>query len=180
MSTESKPTRIPHITPEFGHYFAGIADGEAHFGIAKQTKKRTGYSAYACFFVLFMRDDDRQFLEWLRDTTGIGSFYDQKARQKVGHRSKPQVIWKVQNQRDCSVLADIFEEYPLRTRKARDCAIWISAVRYQAGDRPFGWEPMVRWFNLIRQVRRYDGLENEPEPELDILSLFPDEAWANA
>lgn len=173
MSEVSKPTS----GPDFGHYFAGIADGEGHFSIRRQSKGKPGY---ACAFVLVMRDDDREFVEWLRDTTGLGAVYWHKARQKVGHFSKPQVMWQVQNKADCCALADIFEEYPLRTRKARDCAIWISAVRYQASARPYGWEPMARWFELIRETRQYDGGESVEDEPLDILSLFPDEAWATA
>lgn len=170
MSETSKPTILPH----FGHYFAGIADGEGHFSIRKHHAR----SGYACAFILIMRDDDREFVEWLRDTTGLGVIYATKARQKIGHMSKPQVQWQVNTKSDCSALADIFERYPLHTRKARDCAIWISAVRYQASDRPYGWAPMARWFELIKETRAYDGgVEVQDEP-LDILSLFPDEAWA--
>jgi hypothetical protein len=166
-------------SPDFGHYFAGIVDGEAHFAIRRGSPK--GKPGYACAFVLIMRDDDSEFVEWLRETTGLGAVYYQPERQKVGHLSRPQVMWKVQNKADCCALADILEEYPLRTRKARDCAIWIKAVRYQAGPRPQNWEPMARWFAEIRAVREYDSVERELDEtleEYDALSLFPEEAWA--
>lgn len=162
------------IRSDFGHYFAGIADGEGHFSIQKQSRSKPGYH---CAFVLIMRDDDSDFVEWLRETTGLGAVYYQPERQKVGHLSKPQVMWQVQNKADCCALADIFEQYPLHTRKARDCAIWIKAVRYQSSDRPEGWEPMARWFREIRAVREYEGRELEFDDSLDVewdaLSLFP-------
>lgn len=176
MSDASKPT----TSPDFGHYFAGIADGEGHFSIRRQSPK--GKPGFACAFVLIMRDDDSEFVEWLHETTGLGAVYYHPERQKVGHLSKPQVMWQVQNKADCCALADIFDEYPLRTRKARDCAIWIKAVRYQASSRPEGWEPMRRWFHEIRAVREYDSPERELDDSLDeeydALSLFPAEAWA--
>lgn len=53
MAAESKSA----TSPDFGHYFAGIADGEGHFAIRRGSPK--GKPGYACSFVLIMRDDDR-------------------------------------------------------------------------------------------------------------------------
>jgi hypothetical protein len=41
-------------------------------------------------------------------------------------------------------------------------------------------EPMARWHQLIRDTRAYDGGEEIEDEPLDILSLFPEKAWANA
>lgn len=56
-------------TAELGGYLAVLTDGEGCFVIA-----RTPH-AYRCEFIIHLRADDRPLLEWLCETTGLGTVY---------------------------------------------------------------------------------------------------------
>lgn len=166
----SETSNTPRIPDEFGYRLAGLTDGEGHFGIVKQTKR--GRTTYGCVFIINMRDDDREFVEWLHETTGLGVIYRAGAlRQRQGWETNPMVGWRVQKKTECLKLLEIFERYPPLSKKARDFEIWAKAVRYLNGPQPEGREPLARWFEQIRQVRAYQA-DVSLNYELAALSLF--------
>lgn len=162
----------------FGYHLAGLVDGEGHFAIAKQVKARTGSVAYGCAFKMNLRDDDHAVLEMLHQTTGLGVLYMSVKKNDRKHirDAKPMTMWTVQTKRECMAVVELFERYPLWTKKARDFHIWAKAVRYLNVGRPEGWEPMARWFEQIRAIRKYEStLTVEESFELDSLTLFDEE-----
>jgi hypothetical protein len=69
---------------------------------------------------LTMRDDDLPLLNWVRDTTGLGTIYPRAA---CG-RSKPQVMWIIHRRQECAQLAELLEEHPLLGRKDTESLVW--------------------------------------------------------
>jgi hypothetical protein len=168
--------RSVSIKPEIGYRFAGYVDGEGHFAISRQTRPNRK-PVYGCGFVIHIRDDDRHVLERFQsEFGGLGSMYEIAARFKPGQtNTKPTVAWHIQNKAGCLFLVELFEDYQLWTKKARDFHIWAKAVRYLHGPRPEGDAPLVRWFHEIRASRKYETLFSEPEPEvLNALTLWED------
>lgn len=164
------------LVPEIGYRFAGYVDGEGHFAIKRARKKRTGRLNYACSFVLHVRDDDRAILETFQEAIGgVGAIYDIGERIKPGMHTRPTAMWAVNNQRECLRLVDIFEEFSLWTKKARDFAIWAQAVRYWNGPKPEGWGPMARWMEQIVAVRQYEPVELPLEAWVPAPTLFDEE-----
>lgn len=106
---------------EVGGYLAGLADGEGSFVIA-----RTPH-AHRCEFAIHIRADDRPLLEWCRETTGLGAIYTGRRVKQGG--DQPSVRWSITRRAECVALVSIFEQYPLRSKKARDFVLWADAVR---------------------------------------------------
>lgn len=100
----------------FGHWFAGFVDGEGCFHI-----KRVGPS-FVCVFILGMRRDDEPILREIVEWTGLGDvFFTRPGREA-------QARWEVARKAEVVQLVEIFERYPLRSRKAADFVIWREAV----------------------------------------------------
>jgi len=138
--------RTSQIPPDLGYYLAGLADGEGCFVIAPT---RTGYT---CAFVVHMRGDDRPLLERLQRETGLGGLYRGRTRkQPDGH---PSARWAIQTTSDCATLVRIFDQYPLRSKKARDFAIWREAVRAQTRH---DWPRVGDLYVTLKELRPYSG-----------------------
>lgn len=159
---------IPPV--DVGYQLAGYTDGEGCFHIKRAKSKRRRYPSYTCEFVVNVRWDDRAALEFYREQTGLGTVYFIKRGNYDVVNAQPLARWAVQRQAECLEVVRIFEEYPLRTKKARDFAIWAQAVRYLNSAKPEGMEPLARWYQAIRDVRVFD-VDLLPEPvELDELT----------
>lgn len=144
------PCPVPD--PSFGHWFAGFADGEGCFIIARGGRNNT---SFCCAFIIGLRVDDLAVVETLREVTGVGAVHvygPYASSQRAG--AKPQARWDVGNRADCLKLRDIFDRYPLRSKKAGDFAIWREAVQCWAEQ---DWARMSELHDAIRENRRYDG-----------------------
>lgn len=122
------PGGYPRVSPELGSFLAGFLDGEASFGISRQT----GRTNFRCTMSLGARDDDSELLQDLAGSTALGTIAAKPGRAG----SKSQVVWCVAAKSDCARLVEILEKYPLRGRKSRDFAIWDAAVRWWIADDP--------------------------------------------
>lgn len=129
------------IPLEIGWYFAGLVDGEGCFSIAPPR----------CDFILKMRADDRALLETLRaDLGGVGRIGLELGRTEDRTR-RPQVRWTVSRQRELVWLTEFFDAFPLRSKKARDYAIWREAViEWANGMPPAG---LAEYRDRLREVR---------------------------
>jgi hypothetical protein len=150
------------LTPYWGFYFAGLADGEGHFAIFQHKR------GWSCRFTIKLRADDLPLLETLRDETGLGVIYTASTTPTPERQNKPAFQWHISLKRDCIALVDIFSDYPLRSKKAEEFRVWSDAVEYwHAPDRHPGrdkrghrlllmdWEPMERAATELRAIRAY-------------------------
>lgn len=107
------------FSPAFGHWLAGLIDGEAWFGTRLSSRGRC-----TPVFALKMRDDERETLEAIVDIMGIGRLSGRKAHGS----SNPTLVWQIQSQADCRALVAFLDEFPLRTRKASVYEVWRDVV----------------------------------------------------
>ncbi|MBO0712803.1 MAG: LAGLIDADG family homing endonuclease, partial [Acetobacteraceae bacterium] len=162
----------------FGHYLAGLIDGEGSFCIYV----RDGNCQVS--FRIFMRDDDLPILEEIRTRTGIGEIRRQSDRSSHGVVRRPQAVWVVLTRSDTAKLVRILEAYPLRAKKRRDFEIWRRAVRIAGALKPGdmrSWQRQTAKFQLrqlereLKEAHRYhpEGVEMlEPIVMEPTLSLF--------
>jgi len=144
------------VEPSFGNWLAGLADGEGCFWIHR-CKRGEWLSPQ---FKIKLRDDDRATLVACRDTLGIGNLYDHPA-PRTGN-GRPSSSWIVQSRADAERLVTVFDVFPLRSKKARDFAVWRRAVEL-AGTIPRGnrwtgprdWSGMLALKDELEAVRRY-------------------------
>ncbi len=146
------------LTPELGYRFASLVDGEGHFAI-NRNKSRTGNTwnggyNYACSFVVKLRADDKPFLEIFHEAVGLGHIYDIAAPTASYRNTKPAACWQINTIVENRELVEIFDVYPLWSKKANDYAIWREAVlmRASGGVRTSDLE---RLWDELRAVRAY-------------------------
>lgn len=144
--------------PSFGHWLAGLADGEGCFWVHRE--KAGAY--YAPQFKIKLRADDRAVLRFCRDVLAIGNLYDHPATDANGRKAKPTASWVVQSTADVDALRSFFERYPLRAKKARDFEVWCRAIdvarSLPRGNRwhgPRDWSPLLAVKDELENVRRY-------------------------
>lgn len=148
------------IQPHIGYYLAGLIDGEGCFFICTD---RT----FSCSLHVHLRADDRALLEWLRDSTGLGRLYQGRKVKRGG--DQPSMFWRVTRRHETLGVVEIFNRYPLRSKKARDFKIWAEAVvAWRAQD----WQQMAQLSALLRETRRFEAAGDEFEiPDSDQLAL---------
>jgi LAGLIDADG endonuclease/Homing endonuclease associated repeat len=140
------------LDPAFGHWLAGVIDGEGSFTIRRGNSG--GY--FSPRFGIKMRVDDAAILNEIQLRAGLGSVYRPAPR-----RGNPSCRWDVHSQVDAQELIEILNEYPLRSRKAADYAIWKQAVALSSamprGNRwcRSDWGPMVALKQQLEAVRKY-------------------------
>lgn len=105
-------------------WLAGFADGEATFVITRSGSQTAGRRrAWTPRFAISLRVDDIAALQALRGALG-GSMQVCRKRPEA----HPTATWTVTAKRDLVRLLDYFDRFPLRSKKARDYAIWREAV----------------------------------------------------
>ena len=125
----------PPLSSSLGHWLAGFTDGEGCFSISRRavTPGRLKVSAnarefFVCDFRIKVRQDDADLIEQLPKLTGFGSVARQKASLNAGRNNNPSVIWICATRADTLGIVELFEQYPLRSKKDRK--VWSKAVRY--------------------------------------------------
>ena len=111
----------PDLTPDFGHWFAGLTDGEGSFWFTADDV-RVGFK-----FNITLRNDDRAILETIQQTLGFGSLYDRPASVKPPW-SNPATLFQTSSTAQALALEEIFTQFPLRTKKRRDFETWCMAL----------------------------------------------------
>jgi hypothetical protein len=137
------------VDDAFGHWLAGFIDGEGCFWI------RRDKSSWTVRFRLVLRYDDRPVLAEIARVTGLGLL-----RDRDHSPGNPQSGWEVHRKADQLMLVELLDLYPLRSKKARDYALWRKAVLYRAtmrhrGPRRADWGPIPDLAHALTTGRRF-------------------------
>lgn len=143
-------TLFPWAVPSesFCYWFAGIVDGEGSFNIVHS---KTGPH---CPFHIGLRADDVGVLRYVKTSLGFGSVFYEKRRLGGSRNNNQAARFVVASGRDCMRLVQLFETYPLRSKKQRDFVIWAKAVRLYAGTVTRG----NRWGASAEKTQRDSAL----------------------
>lgn len=153
---------LDRIDPAFGHWLAGFVDGEGCFYIGRiaTTKKGVEYVNYRCAFTIGLRDDDLPVLQQIQATLDMGRI-DRKPPRGIGRGWMAVLL--IARKADVRRLVDIFDDHPLRAKKARDYAVWREAV-LEWHSKPNGggvhlgrhdWSRMAQLHEDLKAVRKY-------------------------
>ena len=110
-----------YISDDFGHWFAGFADGESSFIMHMNDNSS---NIPKCIFAITLRADDLPTLQFIKETLGIGKIRRNRNNAQ-GHTS---VSYRVYSKGEVATLVEFFQKYPLRSKKANDFKIWSRAV----------------------------------------------------
>ncbi len=163
MSATPEHLNLRRLDDGFGHYLAGLIDGEGCFTIPRASARPDQAThSYQCRFELGLRDDDLAILEEIQQRTGLGRLSPRSGKSS-SRRNRPSIRWDIGSRRDCAGLVQILDRYPLRAKKAADYAIWRRAVsawlrlstsRYMGPER---WDEIAALSTALRAIRAYDG-----------------------
>jgi len=144
------------IPDDFGFWFAGFVDGEGCFWA--YAIDRPEYKTHWLGLEIKLRADDADVLRLIHTTLKVGSI----TRRNYKAPDKPQVRYRVNKIRDLqSVIVPLFEQYPLRSKKARDFEIWKAAVGVASlskqGVKLSGhlWNEYCELCKQLKQIRRF-------------------------
>jgi hypothetical protein len=139
------------VDPVVGFRLAGLVDGEGCFHISAPRLKGNHY----CSFVVKMRADDEPLLELFRDACGgIGGLY----RHERKNAWAPTVSWIVRKKAEVAFIRDLFELYPLWSKKQRDFEVWARAVDFWlgVGGGSTDWTTFAAARDELRAVRQFE------------------------
>ena len=122
----------PTVDEAFANWFAGFVDGEGCFKIPEQRGR------HSTAFQLRLREDDLAVLLSVAAHLQMGRVFGpyQPRPGREGYYSKPHVMWKVQTKSGCRRLVEIFDRFPVRSKKVQDYRIWREAVLEYCSPRP--------------------------------------------
>lgn len=154
---DSPTVEIPPLSPEFGHYMAGLVDGEGCFHVHKKTVNNC--ETYDCQFSITLRADDRDILvEMQKQLGGIGTLATRDRSE-----ANAQVRYCISSKAHCQILRAALTVFPLRAKKARDFEIWAHALDAWVNHEPkSSWEDVSFYRDQLMLVKRF-GSFYKPE-----------------
>lgn len=140
---------VQDVPLEFGHYLAGLVDGEGTFLISNRARHVTLDEPA---FAVKLRDDDAALLQFIRLSLGRGTFV---WGRKLGN-TNGSLRWSVSQLGECAFIASLFDRFPLRSKKRRDHALWSEWVRARVSGLP-AKNPRLQTLALqLRAVKGYN------------------------
>jgi len=160
------------IDPAFGHYIAGLVDGEGCFRIHKAHGASS--TTYTCEFGLKLRDDDSLILNQIHRVLKIGRLNECKGEGT----SKPQLKWSVNNIDDCKKLRSFFENFPLRAKKQKDFVHWCKHLDlWSAHTRGADKTALKESYEEMKEVRAYENTKAPMNKDAFFHYLWAKEAF---
>jgi len=142
----------------FGLWFSGFSDGESsfiidyHFSDELFNKER-----FSPKFQIALRADDKEILNLMIYHLGFGKIYYKKCKLPTN----PQFVFYVSSINDCVKLIEVFDRFPLRSKKRMDYLVWREFVLYKfnnnAGrkNNTVDNEVLRAYFNSLREIRKF-------------------------
>lgn len=128
-----------------GDWLAGLTDGEGCFALDVRLRKLGKHVHFS--FRIGLRADDLAVLLEARKVMGVGKFPAQESPK----RGKPKRTLYVNDKEGLEKVIAIFDQHPLRSKKARDYKIWKEAFQYYWSTVPLKYKAMV---GVPRQHKR--------------------------
>jgi len=149
----------PFIVPdEFGYWFSGFADGEASFIIRPNGKRWVSTR-----FILGLRADDVMVLKYIQSQLGFGILSYHLRTRNESRNTKPQYRLTIDKKGDCYKLVKLFDRYPLKTKKAKDYAIWKEAILKRGITRfhnVYNIEEILSLAKRLKRIRQFKEVKN--------------------
>lgn len=101
-------------------YITGLCEGVASF-----TYSRTGLQSFVLYFAIKLKSQDKKILEGIQDFFGCGRIYSVK--QNNGQLGSD-IYYRVTKISDLEKVVRHFDQYPLKTKKAKNYQLWREMV----------------------------------------------------
>lgn len=145
------------VDPAFGHWLAGMTDGEGSFVISRDPR-----GIFRCTFQMGLRLDDRPILNECCSRVGLGAVHEQLGRLAV---------WVVGRKVEVEILVQLFRRYPLRAKKAKDFEVWARAVELWNGE-DAAESKAIKFMRLKLELEAGRKFPPEPAAEPETVQCF--------
>lgn len=147
------------VDPAFGHYIAGLVDGEGCFRIHKAHGGMS--STYTCEFQIKLRDDDARILNEIQRALGVGRLHEEKGDGV----QKPQLKFIVSKLQECRKVQRFFESFPLRAKKQKDFVHWCKHLDlWEKHTRGADKTALIESYEEMKEVRSYENTKAPMNP----------------
>jgi hypothetical protein len=149
----------------FGHWLSGFVDGEGHFRLQySNSKGKKSKHRLQAVFRVSVRSDDIKLLFDIQDYLDIGRIYlhANEADRRRGLDAMPSCRFTACSKNELEILVNHFDKYPLRSKKARDYAIWREGALMRMKHKtfqPWAEQEIDKFVGLTKQlieVREYE------------------------
>jgi len=139
-------------------WFIGFIEGEGNFHIGlRNTKNDSGYPFdYYPFlqFRIFLREDDLEVLEKIKDFLGFGNIYkkDMSSNRKLGFKARDQCNYVVGDIKNLLKLKEFLSEAKFFTKKKKDAEIFFKILDMKIAKKHLIKEEYEEMLRLINQI----------------------------
>lgn len=148
------------IDSNFGHWFAGITDGEGSFGVYRSAfKLKNGElkSFYYSRYSLHLRLDDLPLLEYVKHNLGVGKISIDKGGNDYGFTENPNATYLVGNPIDLLKIIEVLDIYKLRSKKFREYEIWKECVLLKQTRRNASHPFLEYACQVLKDMKKFDS-----------------------
>lgn len=137
-----------NVSDDFGYWFSGLADGEAHFGASIGINK--GYRNLVTVFLIGLRIDDVEVLYHIKHNLKVGRVLAHHRWKTNTPLQRHQADFRIGcAQQLQEVIIPLFDRYPLRTKKQNDYKVWRKIIM------EYGWNgTRQRFIDMINGKSR--------------------------
>ncbi len=144
-------------------WFIGFIEGEGNFHVGlRNTKNNSSYPFdYYPFlqFRIFLREDDLEALEKIKDFLGFGNIYKKNlsSNRKLGFKARNQYNYVVGDIKNLLKLKEFLSEAKFFTKKKKDVEIFFKILDMKTAKKHLikeGYEDMLGLINQINSGSR--------------------------
>lgn len=144
------------VDQDWFKWFTGFVDGEGCFYIAQRNR------VVSCTrLAIGLRNDDLPILLEIQTQLQMGTIHCRGSRSPNDFfhapNANPLAEWSVSKISDCQKLIALFDQFPLKTKKKRDYAVWREAtLELQKPHRQRNQAKLNYLYNKLKLVRQYN------------------------
>lgn len=136
-------------------WFIGFIEGEGNFHVALTNTKDNIHYPFDSYpqlqFRIFLREDDKEVLEKIKEFLGFGKIYKKSLRynRDLGFKSRDQYYLVIGNSKDLLKLKDILSDSIFFTKKKKDKELFFNILDMKLDKKHLNKEGYKEMLKLI-------------------------------
>ena len=139
-------------------WLIGFIEGEGNFNVALSNKKDNPNYPFDIYpmlqFRIFLREDDLNALNKIREFLGVGRIYKKKTEynRRMGFRAKDQYVYCISHSKELLKLKEIITPTTFHTKKAKDREIFFKILDLKVNKKHLTLEGNEQIINLAKMM----------------------------
>ncbi len=147
-----------------GEWFVGFIEGEGNFHVSliknyKSSSWKFPFEYYPILqFRIFLREDDLDVLNKIKDFLKIGKIYKKKLdyNRKLGFKARDQYYYVLSSLKDLLKLKKVLDKHPFHTKKRKDKDIFFRVLKLKLHKKHLVKEGYEEIINLTKNLNSGD------------------------